>query len=374
MQNACIRYVLSNEYHQDFSSWMLIATPLPSGVFTSFTKPSNGDSRASCRENINVNTSIYEVKHASSIGFIVTIQTQKPPLPSFQLVKGSYNWNLTTPAMIDRETTPQFTFEFSATDGSLSELSVPLTLDIEDENDNTPQFINSIYTGTIYNTAKAGDYMLTIQATDEDLNPNITYFITGGDIGNTFSLDQYTGQLTLTRPGNLNPVTTPTYTLTVQASDGKTFNTTTVTVHVVADPCSSNPCNNGGACAVNGMAFTCSCTTGFHGSTCNETGPTTSDPCVSKPCTNGCTCAVSGPSFSCLCVSGTMGNTCSPIVTTAAAQNETLDQENKAESSSNLLAVYIVVPMLMLSIIVVAAIVMYKNKKRWLKVYKTKDS
>ncbi|KAH3711525.1 hypothetical protein DPMN_071194 [Dreissena polymorpha] len=78
----------------------------------------------------------------------------------------------------------------SATDGSLSELSVPLTLDIEDENDNTPHKSRCVNSVTIL-------------------------------------------KLTLTRPGNLNPVTTPTYTLTVQASDGKTFNTTTVTVHVV---------------------------------------------------------------------------------------------------------------------------------------------
>ncbi|XP_052250671.1 cadherin-1-like isoform X2 [Dreissena polymorpha] len=340
------------------ASWVLIASPLLSDVPPAFTQPSSRDQSTSCRENINENTSIYEVKLVSSLENNVTIQTQQPSsLHPFQLIKGSYNWNLLTPAFVklDRETTSQFIFVFNATDGKQSELSVGLTLDILDENDNTPQFTKSSYTGTIYNTGNAGDYILTIQADDKDLNPNITYSITGGDVGNTFSLDQYTGQLTLKTPGNLDPVTTPTYTLTVQASDGNTFNTTTVTINVVAGPCSSFPCMNGGSCAVNGMAFTCSCTSGFHGSNCNETG----DTCVSKPCTNGGTCTSAGITFRCLCVSGTTGNTCSQIVATTVSQNETQEQERKTDS---LLAVYIVVPILALSGIVIAAIAIYKHK------------
>ncbi|XP_052250674.1 protocadherin-15-like isoform X4 [Dreissena polymorpha] len=302
------------------ASWVLIASPLLSDVPPAFTQPSSRDQSTSCRENINENTSIYEVKLVSSLENNVTIQTQQPSsLHPFQLIKGSYNWNLLTPAFVklDRETTSQFIFVFNATDGKQSELSVGLTLDILDENDNTPQFTKSSYTGTIYNTGNAGDYILTIQADDKDLNPNITYSITGGDVGNTFSLDQYTGQLTLKTPGNLDPVTTPTYTLTVQASDGNTFNTTTVTINVVGDTC------------------------------------------VSKPCTNGGTCTSAGITFRCLCVSGTTGNTCSQIVATTVSQNETQEQERKTDS---LLAVYIVVPILALSGIVIAAIAIYKHK------------
>lgn len=38
------------------------------------------------------------------------------------------------------------------------------------------------------------------------------------------------------------------------------------------DPCSPNPCQNGGTCAASGSSFTCTCTGGYTGSTC-ETAP-----------------------------------------------------------------------------------------------------
>jgi hypothetical protein len=35
------------------------------------------------------------------------------------------------------------------------------------------------------------------------------------------------------------------------------------------DPCSPNPCDNGGTCASSGSSFTCTCTSGFTGPTCD---------------------------------------------------------------------------------------------------------
>jgi EGF-like domain len=34
------------------------------------------------------------------------------------------------------------------------------------------------------------------------------------------------------------------------------------------DPCSPNPCENGGTCAASGSSFTCTCTGGFTGTNC----------------------------------------------------------------------------------------------------------
>ena len=34
------------------------------------------------------------------------------------------------------------------------------------------------------------------------------------------------------------------------------------------DPCNPNPCKNGGKCTPNGDKFTCSCTAGWKGDTC----------------------------------------------------------------------------------------------------------
>ena len=38
------------------------------------------------------------------------------------------------------------------------------------------------------------------------------------------------------------------------------------------DPCSSNPCQNGGACNGNSGGFTCSCATGYTGDDCGTKG------------------------------------------------------------------------------------------------------
>ena len=36
-----------------------------------------------------------------------------------------------------------------------------------------------------------------------------------------------------------------------------------------ADPCSPNPCKNGGICQIVGGTFKCTCTAGFFGPTCS---------------------------------------------------------------------------------------------------------
>ena len=36
-----------------------------------------------------------------------------------------------------------------------------------------------------------------------------------------------------------------------------------------ADPCSPNPCKNGGTCQIVGGTFKCNCAAGFSGPTCN---------------------------------------------------------------------------------------------------------
>jgi hypothetical protein len=38
---------------------------------------------------------------------------------------------------------------------------------------------------------------------------------------------------------------------------------------VTADPCASSPCQNGGQCSVSGTSFTCTCASGYEGSTCS---------------------------------------------------------------------------------------------------------
>ncbi|XP_052236277.1 protocadherin Fat 1-like [Dreissena polymorpha] len=299
-------------------SWVLFASQVECNI-PIFTHPSGGDQTTPpCAENMPVSTSVDSVTLADTTGFNVAIHSQTPPFPPFQMTFADIKWNLITPASvtIDREKTQNFTFVFIGTDGSADPrntvLSIPLTLIIEDENDNFPQFLNDSYARIIYDSVIPEFVLLTIQASDADASPKITYSITAGDDDNTYFIDPNTGNLTVTTPGNLNPVTIPSYNLSVQANDSRNVNTTFVTIHVLDDPCVPTPCANKGTCCRNHTNYTFTCAVGWLGDTCNKsTVDLILNPCISNPCANGGTCVVIGKSFKCICASGIQVPNCS---------------------------------------------------------------
>ena len=55
------------------------------------------------------------------------------------------------------------------------------------------------------------------------------------------------------------------------------------------DVCHGRPCRNGGACvAGRGRTFSCRCSLGFYGDTCEQT----INACYGNPCANGGTCKI----------------------------------------------------------------------------------
>ncbi len=60
-----------------------------------------------------------------------------------------------------------------------------------------------------------------------------------------------------------------------------------------AGPCSPNPCQNGGTCAENGSAYTCTCTEGYSGTNC-ETQTMPPDREIGESCTSDAQCDVRG--------------------------------------------------------------------------------
>ena len=55
------------------------------------------------------------------------------------------------------------------------------------------------------------------------------------------------------------------------------------------DVCHGEPCRNGGTCrAGRGRSFTCQCSLGFYGDTCEQT----INACYGTPCANGGTCKI----------------------------------------------------------------------------------
>jgi len=78
---------------------------------------------------------------------------------------------------------------------------------------------------------------------------------------------------------------------------------------VEIDECDPNPCQNGSTCTNLLIDFSCNCTPGFTGKTCNAS----IDNCNPNPCQNG-TCTNMLNDFSCNCTPGFTGNTCNTSI------------------------------------------------------------
>ena len=82
-----------------------------------------------------------------------------------------------------------------------------------------PEFDQASYSFFILDTSAIDNVLGTVSATDLDTEDTVRYSITGGNDGGKFSINSTTGQLTVA--GTLDIATTPSYSLTVEASDGK---------------------------------------------------------------------------------------------------------------------------------------------------------
>ena len=99
---------------------------------------------------------------------------------------------------------------------------------IRDMNDNAPVFISESYDPSLYENAEINTQVVKVSATDTDIGVNgqITYSIADGNIGDVFSIDELTGQMTLVK--TLDRETTASYVLDVMASDAGTPPMTTI--------------------------------------------------------------------------------------------------------------------------------------------------
>ncbi|GBM23138.1 hypothetical protein AVEN_60836-1, partial [Araneus ventricosus] len=70
------------------------------------------------------------------------------------------------------------------------------------------------------------------------------------------------------------------------------------------DPCTKNPCENGGTCRLKGNSSKCDCKTPYFGDKCEK------DPCTDNPCKNGGTCSLFKDSFKCDCIEQFDGDKC----------------------------------------------------------------
>lgn len=101
-------------------------------------------------------------------------------------------------ANLDREVHPNFNLTILAVDGGSPPLQATksFTLWIDDVNDHTPQFTQSVYEATVQEQAQGGSSVIQLQATDQDigLNSQITYGIKSHlNNSNWFEIDHVLG-------------------------------------------------------------------------------------------------------------------------------------------------------------------------------------
>ncbi|XP_053110313.1 protocadherin Fat 1 isoform X2 [Hemicordylus capensis] len=125
---------------------------------------------------------------------------------------------LKTLAVLDREQKAVYTLMIRASDGGGRFCQANIILNIEDTNDNAPEFTADPYSITVFENTELKTLLARVQATDADagLNRKIHYSLVNSANGQ-FSIDEFSGIVRLEKP--LDRELQAVYTLTVKAED-----------------------------------------------------------------------------------------------------------------------------------------------------------
>jgi len=146
-------------------------------------------------------------------------------------------------AVLDFETHPTFALTVQVADDGTPALSDTATVTLTLADVNESPGVDDQGFGVNENTAN-GTVVGSVVATDPD-DDTLVYAITAGNTGGAFAIDGATGQITVADSGALDFETDPTFSLTVQASDGALSDTATVAISL-ADVNESPVVNNQG--------------------------------------------------------------------------------------------------------------------------------
>ena len=159
---------------------------------------------------------------------------------------------ITVAGSLDYETASSYTLTVEASDGKGGTDTVPVAIALIEVvvDAKAPVFGAGAYAFSVIEGASVGSTVGAVSATDPNEGDTVTYSIAAGNDAGKFGLDAGTGRITLT--GTLDYQTTASYTLTVEASDGKDGKgTATATISVEQASCSNgtavaSPSDNAG--------------------------------------------------------------------------------------------------------------------------------
>ncbi|KAI8521410.1 hypothetical protein Bbelb_011640 [Branchiostoma belcheri] len=126
-----------------------------------------------------------------------------------------------TSSQLDRETNASFTFNVTVRDPVGQEDTAEVTVEVLDENDNSPVFDREMYAANVTEDTSGGSLILQVTASDEDegSNSDITYSIRSGNTEDIFFINS-TGAIFLQTNKTLDYETTQEYRLSIKAQDG----------------------------------------------------------------------------------------------------------------------------------------------------------
>jgi hypothetical protein len=189
-----------------------------------------------------VPTQTLSVPENSPIGFVVGQITVNNPEPNqtlnyrvlsgneagvFAIDTSTGQITVVKPQFLNFENPQTFVMSGQVTDNGNPALTQTgqLTINVSDVNEE-PVFAGTPFTFTVDENSSNGSVVGTIHATDPDNGQTVQYTITGGNVGNAFTLNPTTGVLTVAKSTMLDFETNPVFNLTIQAFDDGTLRRT----------------------------------------------------------------------------------------------------------------------------------------------------
>ena len=179
-------------------------------------------------ENAAIGTAVGTVDASDEDGDVLTFSiTAGNTDDTFRLDAGT--GEITVAGALDYETTSTYTLQVSVLDGALSDVA-DVIIDITDiRNEHTP--VMSGQTFSIAENAATGTSVGTVVANDED-GDALNFTITAGNTGDAFQINAGKGGITVKSSAPLDFETMPTFTLTIEVSDGDFLVSASVTVNL----------------------------------------------------------------------------------------------------------------------------------------------
>jgi gliding motility-associated-like protein len=131
-------------------------------------------------------------------------------------------------AALNYEVTKSFALVVRVTDGTLSSDAL-ITVNLTDVNE-TPSAVDGSV--ALNENSVNGTLVYSVSASDPDAGAMLTYSITGGNTGSTFSIQSSSGQISVSTAATINYEMTTSFVLTVRVSDGILFDDAVVTVNI----------------------------------------------------------------------------------------------------------------------------------------------